>query len=51
VYYHHARNVLTRLYPAQNYDAGEVARLVNHISEFSLAALAALARKKAGAPQ
>jgi AcrR family transcriptional regulator len=51
VYYHHARNVLTRLYPAQNYDAREVQRLVNHISEFSVAALAALARKKAGAPQ
>jgi AcrR family transcriptional regulator len=51
VYYHHARNVLTRLYPAQNYDAGEVARLVNHITEFSMAALAALARKKAGDPQ
>lgn len=46
VYYHHARNVLTRLYPAQSYDAGEVTRLVNHISEFSVAALAALARKR-----
>ena len=51
VYYHHARNVLTRLYPAQSYNAGEVSQLVNHISEFSVAALTALAHKKAGARQ
>ena len=51
VYYHHARTVLTRLYPAQNYDADDVARLVDHISEFSLAALRALARRKSGPPQ
>ncbi len=49
VYYHNARNVLTRLYPEQCYEADDVARLVNHISEFSLAAIRTLARRKPGA--
>jgi TetR/AcrR family transcriptional regulator, regulator of cefoperazone and chloramphenicol sensitivity len=51
VYYHHARNVLTRLYPAQGFDAADVDRLSRHISEFSIAALRELARRKSGAPQ
>jgi len=46
VYYHHARSVLTRLYPEQNYGADDIARLVDHISEFSLAALRELAQKR-----
>lgn len=51
VYYHNARNVLTRLYPEQRYGVEDVARLVDHITEFSLAALRTLARRKSGAPQ
>jgi TetR/AcrR family transcriptional regulator, regulator of cefoperazone and chloramphenicol sensitivity len=46
VYYHHARTVLARLYPEQGYQASDVARLVDHITEFSLAAIQELARKK-----
>ena len=51
VYYHHARTVLTRLYPAQSFDTDNVARLVSHISEFSMAALREFARRKSGAQQ
>jgi AcrR family transcriptional regulator len=46
VYYHHARTVLARLYPEQKYGVDEVARLVDHISAFSLAALRELAQKR-----
>jgi len=46
VYYHHARTVLARLYPEQSYGAGDVARLVDHITEFSLAALRDLAHRR-----
>ena len=46
VYYHHARTVLARLYPEQKYGAEEVARLVDHISAFSLAALREFAQKR-----
>jgi TetR/AcrR family transcriptional regulator, regulator of cefoperazone and chloramphenicol sensitivity len=45
VYYHHARAVLKLLYPEQTYNAGDIARLAEHISEFSLAALKHLARR------
>jgi AcrR family transcriptional regulator len=45
VYYHHARTVLKRLYPEQTYGADDIARLVDHITEFSLAALRDLARR------
>lgn len=50
VYYHHARSVLTRLYPEQPYDGEDIARLVDHITEFSLAALREIAQRKQ-APQ
>jgi AcrR family transcriptional regulator len=46
VYYHHARTVIARLYPAQKYGGDDIARLVRHISDFSLAALKALSLKK-----
>lgn len=46
VYYHHARTVLARLYPEQKYGVEEVARLVDHISAFSLAALREFAQKR-----
>ena len=39
VYYHHARTVLKRLYPEQMYGAEDIATLVDHITEFSLAGL------------
>jgi AcrR family transcriptional regulator len=46
VYYHHARAVLARLYPARGHGAENVERLVNHITDFSLAALGELARRR-----
>lgn len=46
VYYHHARTVLKRLYPEQMYGAEDIARLAEHITEFSLAGLRELARGK-----
>lgn len=39
VYYHHARAVLERLYPAHKNGAEDIVRLVDHITEFSLAGL------------
>ena len=46
VYYHHARTVLKRLYPEQRYAAEDIAHLVDHITEFSLAGLQEFARRK-----
>jgi AcrR family transcriptional regulator len=46
VYYHHARTVLTRLYPEQSDNPQDVARLVDHITGFSLAAINELARTR-----
>jgi AcrR family transcriptional regulator len=46
VYYHHAQTVLTRLYPEQTYAAEDIARLVEHISNFSIAALREFARRR-----
>ncbi len=46
VYYHHARTVLVRLYPEQQYRPDDVARMVEHITEFSLAALRELAQRR-----
>jgi len=46
VYYHHARTVLKRLYPEQMYGAEDIATLVDHITEFSLAGLQEFARGK-----
>jgi AcrR family transcriptional regulator len=46
VYYHHARTVLARIYPEQKYGAEDVARLADHISEFSLAALREFAQRR-----
>jgi TetR/AcrR family transcriptional regulator, regulator of cefoperazone and chloramphenicol sensitivity len=46
VYYHHARTVLARLYPEQSYGAEDIARLVDHITEFSLSALRDLAHRR-----
>lgn len=43
VYYHHARAVLARLYPEHKTGTNHVARLVDHITEFSLAAVKARA--------
>ena len=46
VYYHHARTVLVRLYPEQQYRPDDVARMVEHISEFSLAAMRELTQRR-----
>jgi AcrR family transcriptional regulator len=45
VYYHHARAVLSRLYPEQKTGRDDIARLVAHITEFSLAGLKARTEK------
>jgi AcrR family transcriptional regulator len=39
VYYHHARSVLSRLYPEQKYDSQDIAQLADHITRFSQGAL------------
>jgi AcrR family transcriptional regulator len=46
VYYHHARAVIARLYPEQKNGAEDIAQLVDHITEFSLAALREIAQKR-----
>ena len=44
LHYHHARPVVVRLYPAQRYRATDIARLADHITRFSLAAMHGLRR-------
>src|SRR5918994_361428 len=39
VYYHHARSVLSRLYPQQEYGSQDIAQLADHITRFSQGAL------------
>jgi len=46
VYYQYARTVLKHLYPEQGYAAEDIARLVDHITEFSLAGLQEFAHRK-----
>jgi len=46
VYYHQARAVIARLYPEYKNDAEDIVRLVDHITEFSLAALREIAQKR-----
>jgi hypothetical protein len=46
VYYHHARAVIARLYPDHKNDVEGIADLVDHITEFSLAALRQIAQKR-----
>jgi AcrR family transcriptional regulator len=48
VYYHHARSVIRRLYPEQKYGAEDIARLSEHIANFSLGALREFAQPKDG---
>jgi hypothetical protein len=48
VYYRRARPVITRLYPQQRYDSGEVERLTDHITQFSLFAIEGLSKKRPG---
>jgi TetR/AcrR family transcriptional regulator, regulator of cefoperazone and chloramphenicol sensitivity len=46
VYYHHARSVIRRLYPQQSYSAEDIARLADHITDFSLGALRSYQRNE-----
>jgi AcrR family transcriptional regulator len=48
VYYHHAREVIRRLYPEQKYNPAEIEELAAHITRFSLAALREFAQPKKG---
>lgn len=43
IFYHHARPVLTQLYPMQQYDSATIAALAQHITQFSLVAMQGLA--------
>ena len=47
LHYHHARPVIARLHPQQRYRAADIARLADHITAFSLAAVKGL-RKGGG---
>jgi len=48
--YHHARPVLTRLFPTLKLDAREIERIAEHITRFSLAAVAAAHRRGGARP-
>jgi hypothetical protein len=48
VYYHHARSVIRRLYPEQQYGPEDITRLADHITKFSLDALKEIARQTHG---
>jgi AcrR family transcriptional regulator len=48
VYYHHARSVLSRLYPKRKYGPDDIPRLAEHITAFSLAALKEFAQQNGG---
>ncbi len=45
VYYHHARPVITRLYPQQRYDPKEIEEIAEHITQFSLLAIKGFSKK------
>ena len=45
VFYHHCRSVVCRLFPEQHFGAGDLDRLADHITGFSLAALRQFARR------
>lgn len=45
LFYFHAQPVITRLFPELKFDDAEIAALAEHVSEFSLAGLAAAGRK------
>ena len=47
LFYRHSRVVIDRMQPEQKFDAEEIERLADHITEFSLGALKELARKNA----
>ncbi|MEX0805316.1 MAG: CerR family C-terminal domain-containing protein [Candidatus Binatia bacterium] len=48
VYYHHARSVLSRLYPEQKYAPADISRLAGHITAFSLGALKEFTQRNGG---
>ena len=50
-YYHHARQVIQRLYPEQKCGKEEIERLAQHITTFSLAGLRQFAEVKKGRSQ
>ena len=41
-FYHHSRAVISRLYPSQTFAAGDIERLADHITRFSLCAMKSL---------
>lgn len=47
-YYHHARQVLVRLYQGQTYGKHDIGRLTEHILSFSLQGLREFANEKSG---
>ena len=47
-FYHHSRAVISRLYPAQKFGAGEIERIARHVTRFSLSAMKSLASEQKG---
>lgn len=43
-FYHHSRAVISRLYPSQTFAAGDIERLAEHITRFSLSAMKSLSK-------
>ena len=51
LFYHHARAVIVRLYPEQRFGARDIARLSDHIKQFSLGALKQIVLAQRGEAQ
>ena len=51
VYYHHARPVIRRLYPEQNFGPEDIEQLADYITKFSLAALKAFSGPQEDRPR
>ncbi|EEF62571.1 CerR family C-terminal domain-containing protein [Pedosphaera parvula] len=46
LFYHHCRPVVMRVFPNLSFDASEIEELTDHITSFSLAAIAEIAKSK-----
>jgi AcrR family transcriptional regulator len=48
-FYHHSRPLIARQYPDQTYEAGEIERLADHVTAFSVAGINALLKDRPAA--
>jgi AcrR family transcriptional regulator len=46
-FFHHSRHLIARMYPDQTFDAAEIDRLTDHVTEISLAGISALLGNRA----